>query len=75
MQAKIERPDPNYPLVWVTVTPNAIEAGISDILEKKRITLLGMWGPDSNNTPGIRVAPALLEDERKKPTKRRTRKG
>ncbi|AOZ64907.1 hypothetical protein SEA_MAYA_42 [Streptomyces phage Maya] len=75
MQAKVEQPDPNYPLVWVTATPNAIEAGIADILEKKRITLLGMWGPDENNTPGIRMAPALLEDEHTKPPKRRTRKG
>ncbi|WPJ30653.1 hypothetical protein [Streptomyces phage Psst1] len=74
MQIKIERPDPDYPIVWVHVplTTNVDHSGIAHILEEKRITLLGRWGThiEKGSATGFK-APALLEDEHKKPTKRR----
>lgn len=76
MQIKIVRPNIEFPLVWIHVPLHANTDGedVSKVLDKKRVSLLGRWELDNQNgkTEGFK-APALLEDEHVKPTKRRSK--
>lgn len=72
MQIRIERPDSEYPLVWVHVPiDSTLESeGIYRALEGCRITLLGRWRPHiSKGKVESLKAPGLLEDEHVKPKK------
>jgi hypothetical protein len=77
MQIKVIRPHPDYPLVniFVPLTVNTDRPEIADLLAAQRITLLGKWEPNiaQGKVEGF-VAPALLEDEHKKPPKSPARK-
>lgn len=75
MRIEIRKPYPERPLVWihVPIDINAESVGVQDILDEKRITILGRWEPHSEK--GVIVSmktPALLEDQHEKPRKKRT---
>lgn len=77
MKARIERPHPDYPFVWVRAKIDSQNRWTQQtghifgaVLAKKGITILGEWEADGKDLR----APALIEDEHVKPKKRRPSK-
>ena len=78
MRIELNRPHPDYPLGWVSVSirhksvdPEKFGFDVSMVLANRNITIIGPWETVSIEGAVVNIkAPVLLEDEHVKPRKR-----